>query len=162
MIDYEKIILDRINKIKEWPCCRPLENDEFEGFLVTSIDGNETEYMCLTSSFGMTQYVSISKKVDGCERGILLYLIDLETGGITVETDLTLPGEEFENDRYNLSDIKGGLFNSEPLWFKNKPMIIDTTQPPVQEMTWEEIAKTIVSEMMNPENLHHWDEEEPK
>lgn len=160
MIDYEALILDRINKIKKWPSCRPLESDELEGFIMTSIDGNEAEYMCLTSNFGMTQYVSISKKVDGHDIGIMLYLIDLETGGITVETDLTLPGEEFEDDRYNLSDIKGGLFNSEPLWFKNKQIIVDTTQPPVQEMSWEEIAKTIVSEMTNPENLHHWDEED--
>lgn len=159
-MNFEELILKRINKVKEWPCCRPLENEEFEGFILKSIDGNDTEYMCLTSSFGMTQYVSISKKVDGMDRGILLYLIDLETGGITIETDLTLPGEEFEKDRANLSDIKGGLFNGEPLWFKNKPIIVDTTQPPVQEMSWEEIAKTIISEMTNPENLNKWDEEE--
>lgn len=154
MINYEALILERINKIKKWPSCRPLENDDLEGFILTSTDGHDTEYMCLTSNFGMTQYVSISKKVDGHDRGILLYLVDLETGGITVETDLTLPGEEFEKDSANLSDIKGVLFNGEPLWFKNKPIIVDTTQPPVQEMSWEEIAKTIISEMTNPENLN--------
>lgn len=155
MIDYEKLILDRINRVKKWPCCRPLENDDLEGFIMTAFDGNE--YICQTAAFGDTQYISLSK---GSE-GICLYLVNLETGMVAVESDETLPGGKHMQDRANLSDVKGGIL-ARPLVIINEPVIIDATQPPVQEMSWEEIAKTIISEMTNPENLHHWDEEESK
>lgn len=153
MIDYEKLVLDRINKIKEWPCCRPLESDDLEGFILTACDGNE--YICQTAAFSDTQYVSISKG----NEGICLYLINLETGMVVVESDETLPGGKHMQDKANLSDVKGSIL-CRPLVIINEPVIIDTTQPPVQEMTWEEISKAIISEMMNPEKLQLDEEEE--
>ena len=152
MIDYEKLILDRINKVKEWPCCRPLESDDLEGFILTAFDG--TEYICQTAAFGDTQYISLSKG----REGICLYLVNLETGMVCIESDETLPGGKHMQDRANLSDVKGGILGR-PLVIINEPVIIDVSHPPVQEMTMKEIGKTIVSKMMNPENLQ-LDEEE--
>lgn len=146
MID--KCVIERLEKIANWECCSQLENDELEGFHIVV---NETDYMLLTSVFANTRYISISIG----ETGILLFLINLETGGVIIETDKTLPGEEYYSHRNNLSDIRGVLFNSEPLWFMNESLIIDTTTPQPREMSMSDI----IGEVLRPENLIPMDDE---
>lgn len=146
MID--KCVIERLKKIANWECCSQLENDELEGFHIVV---NETDYMLLTSVFANTRYISISIG----ETGILLFLINLETGGVIIETDKTLPGEEYYSHRNNLSDIRGVLFNSEPLWFMNESLIIDTTTPQPREMSMSDI----IGEVLRPENLIPMDDE---
>lgn len=147
-MNIDDIIMKRLERISSWECCKPLENDDLDGFHIVV---NETDYTILTQVFADTRYISISIG----EIGILLFLINLETGGVIIETDHTLPGEEYSSHRNNLSDIRGSLFNREPLWFMNEQTIIDTTIPQPREMSMGEI----MAEILRPENLIPMDDE---
>lgn len=147
-MNIDDIIMKRLERVSSWECCRPLENDDLDGFHIVV---NETDYILLTSVFGDMRYISVSIG----ETGILLFLINLETGGVIIETDRTLPGEEYSSHRNNLSDIRGVLFNSEPLWFMNNQTIIDTTIPQPREMSMSDI----IGEILRPENLIPMDDE---
>ena len=141
-------IIKRLEKLSNWGCCEPLENEDLDGFCFII---NGIKYTLLTSVFGDTRYISVSIG----ETGLLLFLINLETGGVIIETDRTLPGEEYSSHRNNLSDIRGCLFNSEPLWFMNEQTIIDMTIPQPREMSMGEI----IGEILRPENLIPMDDE---
>lgn len=147
-MNIDDIIMKRLERVSNWGCCKPLENDDLDGFHIVV---NETDYMLLTSVFADTRYISVSIG----ETGILLFLINLETGGVIIETDKTLPGEEYSSHRNNLSDIRGALFNSEPLWLMNDQTIIDTTIPQPREMSMSDI----IGEILRPENLIPMDDE---
>lgn len=147
-MNIDDIIMKRLERVSSWECCRPLENDDLDGFHIVV---NETDYTLLTSVFGDMRYISVSIG----ETGILLFLINLETGGVVIETDKTLPGDEYASHRNNLSDIRGALFNSEPLWFMNGQTIIDTTIPQPREMSMSDI----IGEILQPENLIPMDDE---
>lgn len=147
-MNIDDIIMKRLERISNWECCKPLKNDDLDGFHIVV---NETDYMLLTSVFADTRYISVSIG----ETGILLFLINLETGGVIIETDKTLPGEEYSSHRNNLSDIRGALFNSEPLWFMNNQTIIDTTISQPREMSMSDI----IGEILRPENLIPMDDE---
>ena len=94
-MNIDDIIMKRLERISSWECCKPLKNDDLDGFHIVV---NETDYMLLTSVFADTRYISVSIG----ETGILLFLINLETGGVIIETDKTLPGEEYSSHRNNL------------------------------------------------------------
>ena len=148
-MNIDDIIMTRLERVSNWGCCKPLENDDLDGFHILI---NGTDYMLLTSVFADTRYISVSIG----ETGILLFLINLETGGVIIETDRTLPGEEYHSHRNNLSDIRGCLFNTEPLWLMNKQAIIDTTAPQPREMT----MTAIVHQILQPENFIPMDDDE--